>query len=171
MGHSVSARLWFRAPMLFDDAAEICHGTLCKIRRLSNAMVNEPKASENAWLYVHPPTPEVARFTVIEYLHALHSVSLIRSSAGRLPPAGLRRASAAGPEPEHRPGSFVHRHYGLGGGQQGWGGRLAGGHRLRTGHGLGIIFFGVSMSSVFRHSSRSIPTWPPRAWPNRRPAP
>ncbi|OGB22945.1 MAG: hypothetical protein A3I66_16285 [Burkholderiales bacterium RIFCSPLOWO2_02_FULL_57_36] len=80
--HSVSARLWFRAPMLFDDAAEICHGAPWKIRRLSNALVNEPKASKNAWLHAQPPTPEVARLTIIEYLHALHSISVIRSLTG-----------------------------------------------------------------------------------------
>lgn len=80
--HSASARLWFRAPMLFDDAAEICNGAPWKIRLLSNALMNEPKASENAWLHVQPPTPEVARLTIIEYLHALHSISVIRSLIG-----------------------------------------------------------------------------------------
>jgi hypothetical protein len=80
--HSVSARLWFRAPMLFDDAAEICHGALWIIRCLASALVNEPNASENAWIHVQPPTPEVARITIIEYLHALHSISVIRSLTG-----------------------------------------------------------------------------------------
>lgn len=80
--HSVSARLWLRAPMLFEDAAEICHGGQWKIRRLSNSLVNESKASENAWLHVQPPTPEVARIAIIEYLHALHSISVIRSLTG-----------------------------------------------------------------------------------------
>lgn len=80
--HSVSARLWLRPPMLFEDAAEICHGGQWKIRRLSNALMNEPKASDNAWLHVEPPTPEVARITIIEYLHALHSISVIRSLIG-----------------------------------------------------------------------------------------
>ncbi|AWZ84312.1 DUF5623 domain-containing protein [Pseudomonas aeruginosa] len=80
--HSVSARLWFRAPMLFDDAAEICQRAPWKIRRLSLALMNEPKASENSWLHVQPPTPEVARITIIEYLHALHSISVIRSLTG-----------------------------------------------------------------------------------------
>lgn len=82
--HSDNARLWLRAPMLFEDAAEICHGGAWKIRRLSNALVSEPKAPESAWLNVQPPSPEVARLTIIEYLHALHSISVIRSVTGSL---------------------------------------------------------------------------------------
>jgi hypothetical protein len=81
---SVSARLWLRAPMLFEDAAEMRHGGPWKIRRLSNALVNEPKAPESGWLHDQPPTPEVARLTIIEYLHALHSISVIRSLTGSL---------------------------------------------------------------------------------------
>jgi len=71
-----------RAPMLFEDAAEICHGGLWKIRRLSRSLVSEPKVPESAWLHVQPPTPEVARIAIIEYLHALHSISVIRSLTG-----------------------------------------------------------------------------------------
>lgn len=80
--HSDSARLWLRAPMLFEDAAEMCHGAPWRIRRLSSALTNEPKAAENGWLHDQPPTPEVARLTIIEYLHALHSISVIRSLTG-----------------------------------------------------------------------------------------
>lgn len=80
--HSSSARLWLRAPMLFEDAAEMCHAGPWKIRRLSIALTNEPKAPENGWLHDQPPTPEVARLSIIEYLHALHSISLIRSLTG-----------------------------------------------------------------------------------------
>lgn len=80
--HSSSARLWLRAPMLFEDASEVCHGGPWKIRRLSNALTNEPKAAESKWLHDQSPTPEVARLTIIEYLHALHSISVIRSLTG-----------------------------------------------------------------------------------------
>ncbi len=80
--HSSSARLWLRAPMLFEDAAEVCHGAPWKIRRLSIALTTEPKSAENGWLHDRSPTPEIARLTIIEYLHALHSISVIRSLSG-----------------------------------------------------------------------------------------
>ncbi|WP_298183759.1 hypothetical protein [uncultured Pseudomonas sp.] len=82
--NSDNARLWLRAPMLFEDAAEICHGGQWKIRRLSIALTNEPKASGNVWMHDQQPTPEIARRTIVEYLHALHSRSVIRSLAGTL---------------------------------------------------------------------------------------
>jgi len=82
--NSDNARLWLRAPMLFEDATEICHGGQWKIRRLSIALTNEPKASGNVWMHDQQPTPEIARRTIVEYLHALHSRSVIRSLAGTL---------------------------------------------------------------------------------------
>lgn len=80
--HSDNARLWFRRPMPFEDAADSCQGGPWKIRHLANALVNDPKGP--AWFRAgtQPLTPESARDAVLNYLHALHSLSVIRALAG-----------------------------------------------------------------------------------------
>ncbi|HEP9710543.1 hypothetical protein [Pseudomonas aeruginosa] len=76
------AQLWFRAPMSWEDAGDICQAGQMKIQRLANSIRNEPHAPSWLKLDSQALTPESARTIVLEYLHALHSLSVVRILGG-----------------------------------------------------------------------------------------
>lgn len=82
LNRSESAQLWFRAPMSWEDARDVCEVSPMRIQRLAGTIRNDPRAPE--WLRTDSQTltPELARATVLQYLHALHSLSVVRILGG-----------------------------------------------------------------------------------------
>ncbi|EMB4856968.1 MULTISPECIES: DUF5623 domain-containing protein [Pseudomonas] len=82
LNRSESAQLWFRAPMSWEDASEVCQGGPVRIQRLANAIRSDPQAPTWFGTDSLSLTPESARATVLQYLHALHSLSVVRILGG-----------------------------------------------------------------------------------------
>lgn len=118
-----NAKLWFRPVLLLEDAEDQIAIGRMKLQSLAAALV-DPTAPSTFPRERAPLTPELVRTRVLTYLHALHSMSLIRCLGNR-PESVLEHPSFK---------SFVG--YALAG--------LQGHTQLGSSHGIVISFAGMS---------------------------
>lgn len=77
LNRTEKGQLWFRAPMFWEEAVDICQAGPMRIHRLANIISGEANASSSLKTDDRI-TPDLARATVLQYLHALFSLSVLR---------------------------------------------------------------------------------------------
>ncbi|HBN8384865.1 TPA: DUF5623 domain-containing protein [Pseudomonas aeruginosa] len=77
-----NAKLWFRPVLLLEDAEDQIAIGRMKLQSLAASLIN-PTAPSTFPRERAPLTPELVRTRVLTYLHALHSMSLIRCLGNR----------------------------------------------------------------------------------------
>ncbi|UXJ50302.1 hypothetical protein [Pseudomonas citronellolis] len=78
-----NARLWFRTPLPLEDTEGFISTGRMRLQWLASNL-GQPNSPTPLPFEYGPVTPELVRTRLLEYIHALHSVSVIRNLSGTL---------------------------------------------------------------------------------------